>query len=393
MLNLEDTEIAFKARSTAALRRAQLLFRSFGSPTLVQTGPRLLNVAMSLHLPVKPLIKWTVFQQFCGGETLDECMDRVRELAKDGIRSILDYSVEGLGREADFDATAAEVERTITLARGAPDLPFAVFKVTGIARFELLEKVAAGDELAKDEQAEWRRAEARFQRLCAEADAAGIRILVDAEESWIQPAIDALAEAASRRHNKRRAVVYNTLQMYRHDRYAYLERWLETARAEGFVAGVKLVRGAYMEKERARAAARGEPSPIQRDKAATDEDFDRAVTRCLASLDHASLFAGTHNERSTQRLAEQMGAAKLAANDARVEFSQLLGMSDHLSYNLAHHGFNVSKYVPYGPVRAVMPYLSRRAAENSSIQGQAGRELQLIERELKRRCAAPSPPA
>lgn len=387
-MNFNDTEIAFKSRSTPELKRAHLLFQALGNPVVANVGPKLMNVALALRLPVTPIIKWTVFNQFCGGVTLEGCDARVRELAHFGIRSILDYSVEGLGREQDFEATADEVERVIARAKKDKALAFAAFKVTAIARLDLLAKVSSGDSLTRDEIDEMARARARFDRLCRASANAGIRILVDAEETWIQPVVDEMTLIAMRKHNKDRAIVYNTLQMYRHDRLKYLDWLLDDARNTGYKAGVKLVRGAYMEKERARAHAKSQPSPIQKDKASTDRDYDLAVALCLKSIDVCALFSGSHNEQSTERMAELMAKLGLKRNDLRAEFSQLLGMSDHLSYNLAHHGFNVTKYMPYGPVKAVVPYLTRRAAENSSIQGQAGRELQLIERELKRRSSA-----
>lgn len=385
IIDFNDTEIAFRSRSTQELRKALLLFRSFGNAALSTAGPKLVNLALALRLPVTPIIKWTVFEQFCGGVTLEDCESRMRELGRFGIRSVPDYSVEGLGRDEDFAHTEAEVLRVIARAATDKDISFAVFKVTGIARFDLLAKVSSGKGLSKAEAQEWAKATTRFDRLCDAAAAAKVRILVDAEESWIQPAIDDLTIKAMRRLNRDVAYVFNTLQMYRHDRLRFLEGLLETARKDGFKAGIKIVRGAYMEKERARAAEFGYPSPIQPSKEASDLDFDRAVGLTLDAIDSAALFAGTHNERSTKLLADAIVARGLRRDDPRVEFSQLLGMSDHLTYNLAHHGFNVCKYLPYGPVKAVMPYLIRRAAENSSIRGQAGRELQLIERELKRR--------
>jgi proline dehydrogenase len=273
----------------------------------------------------------------------------------------------------------------IERSAGRAATPFAVFKATGLGRFELLEKVSAQATLSDAEKAELARLTARFDGLCRAARARGLPILVDAEESWIQPAIDELAWKMMRELNREGACVYNTLQMYRHDRLAYLREATRAAKAEGFVFGAKLVRGAYMEKERARAAALGRPSPIQPDKAATDRDFDAALTFCLERLGAVALFAGTHNERSCRLLGQLVADRGLKRHDARVVFSQLLGMSDHLTFNLAHHGFNVAKYVPYGPVKAVLPYLFRRVEENSSIKGQVGRELQLIESELRRR--------
>jgi len=384
-IDFDNTEIAFRSRTTAALRKAQVLFRSFNYPALIHTGPKLVGAALRLKLPVTPLIRMTIFDYFCGGVTLADCDRTVADLARFGVRSILDYSVEALGREADLDATRDEVLRSIEKARGNAFLPYVVFKPTGLARFELLEKLAAGTTLTQAETAEWERVRKRFGGICRAAREAALRVLVDAEESWIQPAVDRLVLEMMREFNRDGAVVYNTLQMYRKDRLAYLQTLLAEGLSGGFHVGAKLVRGAYMEKERARAAARGYPSPIQDTKEATDRAYDQAALLVVDHLDRAALFAGTHNESSTSRLTELIDRRGLVPSDRRIEFSQLYGMSDHLTYNLAHHGFNVSKYVPYGPIRAVLPYLVRRAEENSSIKGQAGRELQLIERELKRR--------
>jgi proline dehydrogenase len=384
-LDFNNTEIAFASRSTGELRKARFLFQSFNQPLLRSAGPTLVNLAMTLRLPVTPIIRRTIFDQFCGGVTIDDCERRLGELARYGIGAILDYSVEGLGRETDFDAAYQELLRVIERSAGRVETPFAVFKATGIGRFGLLEKVSARGALDAAETAELERFKARFDGLCRAAHARGLRILVDAEETWIQPAIDELALAMMRELNRGRAFVFNTLQMYRHDRLAYLREMARTAKAEGFVFGAKLVRGAYMEKERERAAALGLASPIQPDKAATDRDFDAGVRFCTERLDHVALFAGTHNERSCRLLGQLVADQGLGRRDARVTFSQLLGMSDNLTFNLAHHGFNVAKYMPYGPVKAVLPYLFRRVEENSSIKGQVGRELQLIESELKRR--------
>lgn len=386
--DFDNTEIAFRSRSTPELRKAWLLFQSFAYPTLINVGPKLANFALSLRLPVTPIIKATIFEQFCGGETLDASDAAIKRLAKDGIRSIPDYSVEGLGTEAAFEQTVEEVSRVIARAKHDPNIPFAVFKVTGLARFGLLEKASTKAKLTAEEKAELKRVEDRVFRLCRESRDAGRKLLIDAEESWIQPLIDDLAVAMMREFNRDGAVVYNTFQMYRHDRLAAIRELLEASKEQKYHPGLKLVRGAYMEKERARAAQHHQASPIQKDKAATDRDFNRALELAIDNIDRVALFAGSHNEDSNRLLARLVDKKGLKRDDPRVEFSQLLGMSDHLTYNLADAGYKVSKYLPYGPIRAVFPYLVRRAEENSSIKGQAGRELQLIDRELKRRAAA-----
>ncbi len=384
-LDFDNTEIAFRSRSTTELRKAKLLFLSFGSPTLLSAGPKLVNFALSLRLPITPLIRATIFEQFCGGVTFEDCAKTVQDLAEYKIRSVLDYSVEGLGTEAAFDGARSEILKVIAYSKGNPNIPFAVFKVTGVGRIALLEKASTKAKLSTEDKQELGRVEARVHEISAAAKGAGLRLLFDAEESWIQPYIDDLALRTMREFNRDRAVIYNTLQMYLVRRLGSLQELLEEGKAGKFHVGVKLVRGAYMEKERARAAAKHHASPIQPDKAATDRDFDAALDLSVANLERLALFAGSHNEHSNHHLAELIVKRGLKYDDPRVEFSQLLGMSDNLTYNLADRGFNVTKYVPYGPIRAVIPYLTRRAAENSSIKGQAGRELQLIDRELKRR--------
>ncbi len=389
-VDFSNTQIAFEARSSAELRKAYLLFQSFASPALIKAGARLLDVAFTMRLPVAPLVKVTVFDHFVGGVAIEECMPIMHSLARFNVRSILDYSVEGQGREQDFIAASAEFKRVIATARTEPAVAFSVFKVTALARFDLLAKVSAGEPLSPTEAAEWDTARARVLDLCRTAAAGGLRTLIDAEETWIQPAIDQLAWDAMLECNGGQALVFNTLQMYRHDRLAYLKQVYQASQAAGILPGFKLVRGAYMEKERARAANLGYPSPIQPTRAATDRDFDAALAFCVEHLGGLSLFAGSHNEQSNALLLQLMRDRGVLPNDPRITFSQLYGMSDHLTYNLAHAGFNAAKYLPYGPVRAVMPYLTRRAQENSSIKGQAGRELQLITKELARRRQSPA---
>jgi proline dehydrogenase len=383
--DLSDTRIAFAHKSDRALWKAYWLFKIIGTPTITQVGAGLTKAALAMHLPIRGAVKATIFEQFCGGETIDESLKTAQVLAKSGIGTILDHSVEGADDEGSLDHTVEEVLRTIAVAQGRKEVPFCVFKPTGIARVEILEKVSAKATLSPAEEAEWQRAQQRMEKICAAAAAAEVPTLVDAEESWIQDAIDHLTQRMMERYNTRRALIYNTVQLYRHDRLAFLKRSVEEAQAKGYYTGMKLVRGAYMEKERERAAEKGYPSPIQPDKAASDRDYDAALRWCVDHIDRVSIVAGTHNEESSLLLARLMSERGIAHNDPRICFSQLLGMSDNISYNLAKAGYRVAKYVPYGPVREVMPYLIRRANENTSARGQSGRELSLIMQERRRR--------
>ncbi len=383
--SFDDTEIAFKLKSNAELKKAHLLFRLFAFKWLIALGPALANIAFTLRLPIKGIIKNTLFAQFCGGETINECQPTSQQLWQGKVSTILDYSVEGSDDEASLDTTKSEIIQTINEAATHDYICFSVFKITGIARFALLEKMNAGKALSPDEVAEKQRVESRFDAICRHAYQKGVCVLIDAEESWIQDAIDHLATQAMHKYNKEKVVVYNTLQMYRHDRIAFLKKSIAEAESNNYHVGFKLVRGAYMEKERKRAKENNYTSPIQPDKAAADRDYNLALEICVQNIDRVSICAGTHNEQSSEYLAQLMQVKGIQNNDTRVYFSQLLGMSDHISFNLANAGYNVAKYVPYGPVRAVLPYLTRRAQENSSVAGQASRELRLIETELKRR--------
>ena len=383
--SFDDTTIAFRLKSDNELKKAHFLFRMFGYKWLITSGPVLARVAFTLHLPIKSIIKNTIFAQFCGGETIEECAATSEQLWKYKVSTILDYSVEGAQDEAVFDATAAEIIKTINKAAVSENIAYSVFKVTGIGRFALLEKLNLKKSLSPDEVAERQRFETRFDKICSTAHEKGVRLLVDAEETWIQDVIDTMVTLAMEKYNKQRAIIFNTLQMYRHDRVEFLKRDIAHAIGHNYYAGYKLVRGAYMEKERKRAREKGYPSPIQPDKASTDIDYNKALKICVEHIDRVSICAGTHNEESSWYLAQLMFDHSIAPNDERVYFSQLLGMSDHISFNLSDAGYNVAKYVPYGPVKAVLPYLTRRAQENSSVAGQAGRELTLIEKELKRR--------
>lgn len=384
-LSFDNTEIAFSGKNEKALSNAYLLFKAIGINSLVKAGPFFVKVALTLHLPIEGLIRSTIFAHFCGGENINDCDKTIRELQQFKIGTILDYSVEGKETEHDFDACATETLATIARAKGDPAIPFCVFKVTGLARFALLEKLDAKQTLTPDEVSEFDHIKTRVNTICLAAHTANVPILIDAEESWIQDTIDGLATKMMELYNKERAIVYNTIQLYRHDRLVFLKQATTEADTGAYFLGVKLVRGAYMEKERARAAKMGYPSPIQHNKEATDNDYDLALTFCMQHLERIAICAGTHNEHSSLLLTELMELHQVESNHPHVCFSQLLGMSDHISYNLAAEGYRVAKYVPYGPVKAVLPYLIRRANENTSISGQIGRELGLILKEQQRR--------
>jgi proline dehydrogenase len=385
MLSFNNTEIAFSGKTKKDLNRSFWLFKMVSNPSFVSIGKSLTTFAINMHLPIKGMIKATIFKQFCGGENIEECDRAIQELGKFNIGTILDYSVEGKETEKDFDACTTETIATIAKAKNDKHIPFCVFKVTGLARFEILEKVTAKQALTSEEQKEFERIEHRVNSICKAAHDAGIPIFIDAEESWIQTAIDDLANVMMQLYNIQQPIVYNTFQLYRKDRLAYLKKSLELANAGNYYLGAKLVRGAYMEKERARAIEKNYPSPIQDSKEETDKDYDAALIFCSENVSKIAICAGTHNENSSMKLAELMKEKNIEAHNPNIYFSQLLGMSDHISFNLANEGYNVAKYVPYGPVNEVLPYLIRRAQENTSVKGQTGRELSLIMKEKERR--------
>jgi proline dehydrogenase len=384
-LSFDNLENAFASKSNQEIKQAYWLFKLIGYPKLVALGSSITGKALDWHLPVKGIIKATIFKQFCGGENIEECTKAIEKLHQYGVGSILDYSVEGAKEEYEFDASCEEIIATVMKAKGNKSIPFSVFKVTGLGRFDILEKVSAGIKLSEDENAAYDRIRARVKKICETAYQSDVCIFIDAEESWIQQAIDYLATENMERYNASKAIVYNTIQLYRHDRLAFIKTSYEHAKSGNYHLGLKLVRGAYMEKERARAASNGYASPIQPSKEATDKDYNLALTYCLEHIQQIAICAGSHNEESNLLLTELMKKYAIANNDQRIYFSQLLGMSDHISFNLAKAGYNVAKYVPYGPVNAVFPYLTRRAQENTSIAGQMGRELSLLVAEKKRR--------
>lgn len=385
MLSFNNTEIAFSGKKNNDLRRSFWLFKMVSNPLFVNIGQVLTNFSIKTHLPIKGIIKATIFKQFCGGETIQECDKTIKKLGNFHIGTILDYSVEGKETEHDFDACTSETIATITKAKNNTLIPFCVFKVTGIARLELLEKVTAKKNLTVDEQKEFERIEHRVDRICKAAHDTATPIFIDAEESWIQKAIDDLADKMMGLYNMEKPIVYNTFQMYCKDKLTYLKQSSEKAGQNNYYLGAKLVRGAYMEKERERAVEKNYPSPIHDNKENTDADYDAALLFCIENINRISVCAGTHNENSSMYLAQIMKEQNVEINNKHIYFSQLLGMSDHISFNLANAGYNVAKYVPYGPVNEVLPYLIRRAQENTSVKGQTGRELSLIIREKERR--------
>ena len=380
-----NTEVAFALKSDTELERAYFLFKLIDSQPLVKIGTAVTNFALKAHLPVEGLIRSTVFDHFCGGVNETDCLRVVDKMYTKGVSSVLDYSVEGKEEEAQFDAALNMTLKTIEFAREREAIPFAVFKPTGFGRLALYEKVGDKAHLTENEQKEWNRVIERFDIACKTAFEKDVLLLIDAEESWMQDAADAIVTDMMRKYNKQKAIVFNTLQMYRWDRLDYLKNLHEQAIAEGFYIGMKLVRGAYMEKENERAAERGQKSPICESKEATDINYDAAVSYMVDHLDIMAVFAGTHNEESSYKLMQLMQEKGIAKNDKRIFFGQLLGMSDNISFNLAAEGYNVAKYLPFGPVRDVMPYLIRRAEENTSVAGQTSRELTLIKREKERR--------
>lgn len=380
-----NTEVAFALKTDTELDRAYFLFKMIANEPLVRIGTAVTNFALKAHLPVEGLIRATVFDHFCGGTTEDDCLTVVDKMFTKGVSSVLDYSVEGKEEEEQFDAALEMTLKTIEFAKERLAIPFAVFKPTGFGRFYLYEKLGEKQPLTPEEQVEWNRVVERFDIVCKTAHEKDVALLIDGEESWMQDAADDLVTDMMRKYNKEKAIVFNTLQLYRWDRLDYLKKLHNIAKTENFHIGMKLVRGAYMEKENKRAEEKGYPTPICSSKEATDVNYDTTVIYMMENLEKMSIFAGTHNEESSYKLMDLMQKMNIAKNDNRIWFGQLYGMSDNISYNLAQNGYNVAKYLPFGPVRDVMPYLIRRAEENTSVAGQTSRELNLIKSERERR--------
>ena len=386
MLSFENTEIAFKSKSTTDLKRAYWLFKIVSSSSIVKFGKVATNFALSLGLPIRKIVKATIFKQFCGGESIEDCRNKMEELATFKVGTILDYSIEGKTTDEDFEQTVEIIIQTIQEGINNKNIPFAVFKVTGIGSINLLEMASDQNCILNESQIlELEGIKNRIERICAAAHSAMIPVFIDAEESWIQAIIDTWALEMMLKYNLEKAIVYNTLQMYRHDRLEFLISCSENAKKHGIKYGIKLVRGAYMEKERARAQKLGYPSPIYPDKNASDDAYNTALKFILEHEMLFALCAGTHNEESSLLLTQELERKQISRDNDKFYFAQLLGMSDHISFNLSNAGFKVAKYVPFGPVKEVMPYLLRRADENTSVAGQTGRELSLIIKELDRR--------
>lgn len=386
MKNLFDnTQIAFSLKSDTELERAYFLFKLIANEPLVRIGTAVTNFAIKASLPVEGLIRATVFDHFCGGVNEDDSLKVVDKLFTKGVSSVLDYSVEGKEEEEQFDAVLEKTLKLIDFAKEKKSIPFAVFKPSGFGRINLYEEVSLGKKLTQAETEEWNRVVARFEKVCKASYDSDVALLIDAEESWMQDAVDNLVEEMMVKYNKSKPIVFNTLQMYRWDRLDYLKTLHEKAKNEGFFIGMKLVRGAYMEKENERAIEKGYPTPICASKEATDENYDAAVKYMVGHIDTMSIFEGTHNEASTYFLMNLMEEKGIKSTENKIWFGQLYGMSDNISYNLADSGYNVAKYLPFGPVKDVMPYLIRRAEENTSVAGQTSRELAMIKAERNRR--------
>ncbi len=385
MISFSSTENAIKIKSNRDLWRANILFKAISNRTLVKVGGFLSNLAINIRIPISWIVKPTIYSHFCGGETIGDCIPTIRKLSGYNVKSVLDYSVEGGENPGQIQAAMEETLRTVINAKGNKDIPFAVFKPTAFIVSEVLKKRSSGDSLTTEEQEEADLFRQRVEKLCRTAFDNDVRIMIDAEDVCYQNYIDEVVMDMMEKYNKQKAIVFNTYQMYRWDRMDVFREDLDRAREKDFSLGIKFVRGAYMERERKRAEEGGYPSPIHPDKKSTDRDYDAALKFAVENLDRVSIFNGTHNENSSMYLTRLMEQNNIRTDDDRCWFSQLYGMSDHISFNLAHLGYNVAKYLPYGPVRHVLPYLIRRTEENTSMAGQTSRELSLIMEERKRR--------
>lgn len=384
-INFDDTKIAFAYRSNAELKNSHFVFSTMNMPWMVNLGMTMTNIAFKLSLPVKGIIKKTIFNQFCGGESIKDCSNTIGQLGDHNVQTILDYSVEGLKTEDGYNATKDEALRVIDFAASNDHIPFCVLKLSGLGPTELMTKAQSDEDLSEFEKTKLQYAEMRVDEIVKKASSKGLMVMIDAEESWFQKFIDGVTYRMMEKYNRERPVVFNTYQLYRHDMLKRLKTALKRAKSEGYYMGAKLVRGAYMEKERERAEEFGYESPIHVTKENVDKDYDSALKFSMDNIDVMGLCAGTHNELSSKYLVQLIDEAGLSKKDARVYFAQLLGMSDNISFKLADLGYNVAKYVPYGPVEKVLPYLFRRAEENTSIAGQSSREYSLVKKELRRR--------
>jgi proline dehydrogenase len=403
LISFENSEFAFAYKTNNELKKAHFLFSVMGKPFLVKLGLAVIPILIKWRIPfIKTIIKSTIFNQFVGGESLEQTTHVVNKLESHNVNVILDYGVEGVEGEGSFDAATDEFIKVINFASTQSNIPYISIKVTGISRFGLLEKInslmlqhenesiyvsyeVAIDKLSDFEKSEWEKVKGRLKKICENAEQKKVAVLVDAEESWIQEPVDVLTMMMMKDYNKNNKIVYNTFQLYRHDRLSFLHYSFEIAKQSNFILGAKLVRGAYMEKERNRALEMGYLSPIQLSKENTDKDYDSAIEFCIANLDKIAIIVASHNGNSNLLAANLLFQKGLPLNHQNIHFSQLYGMSDDITFNLAKHGFSVSKYLPFGPIKDVIPYLMRRAEENTSVAGQTGRELALLKKEMKRR--------
>ncbi len=384
-ISFSDTATAFSYKSDQELKKSYLLFSSINNPLLSKVGANIVKLALKVKLPVKGIIRKTVFAQFCGGESIDQCDRTIARLAEYNVKTILDFAAEGDSDSLNYDHAVSEILNTVKKAAGNPNIPFSVFKPTALASKELLEKIQSGIQLSDSEKTELENIRKRFDTVAKACAENNVQLYIDSEDSFYQDPIDMLVYELMEKYNRKKVVVFNTYQMYRKRMLQNLIEANELGLKKGYKVGAKLVRGAYMEKERERAEKMGYEDPIMPDKASTDGQYDEALRYCVENIDNMELCSGSHNENSNYLLVDLMGKKKLSAGDSRIYFAQLFGMSDHISFNLAKAGYNVVKYVPYGPVHTVMPYLFRRAEENTSIAGQSSRELELIRKETKRR--------
>ena len=383
--HFNDTKIAFSYKSNYELKRAYILFKLLSYPSLAFIGKHLLNLLIKIHFPINNLIKQTIFEQFCGGENEKECFKVINKLNENNIRCILNYSIEGSNTESNYEHTLNKTLNLIDLSEKQYVSPFIVFKPSSVGRFDLYLKKANNDSLNENEIDEWQRVEQRYDQICNSAAKSGVSILIDAEESWIQKPVDELIEKLMIKYNNSSCIVYNTIQTYRIDRFEYLSDLHKRLSKSNIKIGIKLVRGAYMEKERRRAKSNNYKSPICETKLKTDENYNNCMSFIFSNINDFNLFIGSHNERSNLLATEIMEKHQIKNNDKRVWFSQLYGMSDNISFNLALNRYNVTKYLPFGPIKEVIPYLIRRLDENTSVSGQTSRELKLISKEIKRR--------
>lgn len=385
MIDFNNTEIAFERKSDKELKETAWLFRMMNSNFLVNLGSKMTLIALKIRLPIQGMIKKTIFKQFCGGASFEECRKTIKELADYQVETILDYGAEGKESEAAFDITVKESIKSVNFAAQHDTVNVVSCKVTGLCSNHLLEKITAKASLNAAEEVAYQKMIVRLDTICKAAHELKVALFIDAEESWMQDAIDDACDLMMERYNKDYVTVYNTYQLYRHDRLAFLKKSFAAAQEKGYILGAKLVRGAYMEKERQRAAEKGYPSPIQPDKKSCDRDYNDAVKFCVENYERISSCVASHNEYSTKYQLEMMEKMGIANNHKHFNFCQLYGMSDNLTFNLAKQGYNVAKYVPYGPVRDVIPYLIRRANENSAVDNEVSRELRMIQQEQKRR--------